>query len=417
MFAFIRELLDSDTLSPHGICLLWQPGLIWTHVVADAIIAASYLSIPIVLASLVLKRDDIAFGWVFWCFVTFIVACGSTHVMSIVTLWLPAYGLEAVLKVVTAAASLGTAIALWFLLPRILALPSPRQLSHVNESLRNRILERDQAVKALEGERVERERTEAMLRQAQKMEAIGQLTGGMAHDFNNLLNIVIANLERAQRQLPRGATLSPLINDAMKGAESAAAMTHKLLAFARNQPLRPVSVDLNGLLRGLSRILLGAFHSRINVRFALASNLWGVRADQNQLECCIVNLAVNARDAMDADSPGRLTFTTANVDRSEAAKLEGLDPAEDYVVTEVADSGRGMTAETIKRASEPFFTTKPTGRGTGLGLSQVLGFAIQSGGHLTIESALGTGTRVRLYLPRHRTVDQSVGPEAMLAAH
>ena len=168
MFDFINKLLDSDTLSPHGICLLWRPELIWTHVVSDALIASAYLSIPIALGYLVSKRDDIAFGWIFWCFVTFILACGTTHVLSIVTLWYPIYGVEAVIKVITALASVATAVVLWPLLPRVLALPSPKQLRAANESLEARVVERDRALVAAEQANIERLKTEEMLRQSQK---------------------------------------------------------------------------------------------------------------------------------------------------------------------------------------------------------------------------------------------------------
>ncbi|MBX9934303.1 MAG: hypothetical protein K2Y56_22765 [Methylobacterium sp.] len=270
MLDFLGSFLDRSSLAPHGICLLWRPELIWTHVISDFIIGVAYFSIPVALGVLVTRRRDIAFGWIFWAFAIFILACGTTHFFSIWTLWVPDYAAEALVKAATALVSLGTAVALWPLLPRALALPSPETLRQANAELRARIAERDAALEALEKSNAERDRAEEMLRQTQKMEAIGELTGGVAHDFNNLLGIVIANLERTARLVTDNAPVSRSIGNAMNGAERAASLIQKMLAFARRQPLHPREVDPNQLIGDLSELLRGALKSAADPAVELA---------------------------------------------------------------------------------------------------------------------------------------------------
>ena len=387
MLDSLRRLWEVENLSPHGICLLWRPELIWTHIVSDTLIALAYFSIPVALATFVSRRRDVAFGWVFWSFAVFITACGATHLMAIWTLYVPDYGLEAMVKIATAAASIGTSLALWHLLPRALALPSPTQLRRANEALRARIQERDQALAALKEAQAERERTEALLRQSQKMEAVGQLTGGVAHDFNNLLAVVLINLDRVERGLPADSRLLAPLRDAMQGAERAASVTHKLLAFARKHPLSPVSTDVNARLASFADLLRGSIGAKIRLETDLAPGLPPLVIDPNQFENAVLNLAVNARDAM--PDGGTLTLRTRPL------------PGGEGVCVEVSDTGTGMPAEVEARAFEPFFTTKPLGQGTGLGLSQVFGFAQQSGGSAAIVPGPGTtpGTTVRLSFP------------------
>jgi signal transduction histidine kinase len=390
MLDFFRSLLESESLSPHGICLLWRPELIWTHVISDTLIGAAYFSIPVALAYFVSKRQDVAFGWVFWAFAVFILACGTTHFLSIWTLWVPDYGAEALVKALTAAASVVTAFALWPLLPQALALPSPAQLRLANEGLQQRIAERDAAIEALHRETAERLRTEEMFRQAQKMEAIGQLTGGFAHDFNNLLTVVIGNLDIVQRKGGAGETVNRAVRNAVAGAEKAALLTQQLLAFARKQPLQPQVVDPNDLATRMGGLFGRTLKDAISLRFDLAPDAWPVLADQNQLESAMLNLLVNARDAL--PDGGRITVATRNI---EAAGEYG-----DCVALAITDTGTGMTDDVKARVFEPFFTTKPLGLGTGLGLSQVHGFMAQSGGRLLLDSAPGEGTTVALHLPR-----------------
>jgi PAS domain S-box-containing protein len=245
----------------------------------------------------------------------------------------------------------------------------------------------------------ERRQIEEQLRQAQKMEAVGQLTGGVAHDFNNLLTVIIGNIENLQRYLPQRAEAQRMIAAIMRAATRAATLTHRLLAFARRQPLEPRPVDINKLVAGMSELLRRSLGETILIETVLAGGLWRTLADPDQLENALLNLAVNARDAM-ADG-GKLTIETANafLDESYAAQHQDVAPGQ-YVMIAMSDTGCGMSAETIEKAFEPFFTTKEVGQGTGLGLPQVYGFVKQSGGHVKIYSELGNGATVKLYLPR-----------------
>jgi PAS domain S-box-containing protein len=258
------------------------------------------------------------------------------------------------------------------------------------------ITERHEAQNALE-------HTREQLAQAQKMEGIGQLTGGVAHDFNNLLTVILGNLESSQRVLQTDPLdpqrLARGVEQARSGAQRAAALTQRLLAFSRRSPLDPKPVDTNRLLGGMSELLRRTLGEQIAIETVLAGGLWRVHIDPNQLEVSILNLAVNARDAM--GDGGKLTIETANthLDEGYAASQFEVVPGQ-YVVICVTDTGIGMDHEVLMRAFEPFFTTKEIGQGTGLGLSQVYGFVKQSGGHVKIYSEVGQGTTVKLYLPR-----------------
>src|SRR6202012_1165435 len=222
---------------------------------------------------------------------------------------------------------------------------------------------------------------EAALRQAQKMEAVGQLTGGVAHDFNNLLTIIVGGLDTIRRAKPDDhARIKRSADMALQGAQRAASLTGRLLAFSRRQPLTPKPLDINVLVRDQTELLHWTLGEQIELEGVLAPRLWTIEADANQLESAILNLAVNARDAM--PDGGRLTIETANtyIDETYATTAPEVTPGQ-YVLICVSDTGCGMNAETLAKVLEPFFTTKPVGQGTGLGLSQVYGFVKQSGGH------------------------------------
>ncbi|MCP3370919.1 PAS domain S-box protein [Bradyrhizobium cajani] len=514
MWAYFERLLDSSMFSPHGICLLWEPELIWLHVVADACIAAAYFSIPFALAILVIKRRDLKFGWVYWAFAIFIMACGLTHVLSIYTLWVPAYGIEGLVKAATAVASVFTAAALWPLLPKILTIPSPFELRQVQAALeeeeikmrdatlllrqvedaqramresvirltavvetavdgvilfdaQNRILLFNPACERLFGYRVDevinrnvgmlmpgeastapdsnatrfatggeavglrkdgsafpmnlsvgqarqdgelifvgivhdlsaRKLTEQQLQQAQKMETVGQLSGGIAHDFNNLLTVMIGNAEHLSEQLKARPDLQRFADDICQSGERGAELTQRLLAFSRRQLLQPQPIDCRGLLDSMLKLLKRTLREDIEIRTASGAGKIQAFADRTQLESAVLNLALNAQDAMPAG--GHLTLSTelATIDEEYRA-LHPEVTSGSYALISVTDDGEGMTPDVIERAFEPFFTTKEVGKGSGLGLSMVYGFAKQSDGHVSIYSEQGLGTTVRIYLPR-----------------
>ncbi|QIO32847.1 PAS domain S-box protein [Bradyrhizobium sp. 1(2017)] len=512
MWAFLERLLDSSMLSPHGICLLWEPELIWLHVVADTCIAAAYFSIPFALAILVTKRRDLKFGWVYWAFAIFIMACGLTHVLSIYTLWVPIYGIEGIVKAATAVASVFTAAALWPLLPKILTIPSPFELRQVQAALeeeeiksrdatlllqqvgeaqramrdsvarltaivetavdgvilfdaQDRILLFNPACERLFGYRANevmgrnvgmlmpepaagsdnparhfatggeavgqhrdgstfpmdlsvgkarqdgelifvgiihdltaRKLTEQQLQQAQKMETVGQLSGGIAHDFNNLLTVIIGNAEHLSEQLKVRPDLKRFADDICQSGERGAELTQRLLAFSRRQLLQPQMIDCRGLLDSMFKLLKRTLREDIEIRTSSGPGTIMAFADRAQLESAVLNLALNAQDAMPAG--GHLTLSTeltAIDDDYRALHPEVASGA--YALISVTDDGEGMTVDVIARAFEPFFTTKEVGKGSGLGLSMVYGFAKQSGGHVSIYSEPGLGTTVRIYLP------------------
>ncbi|HEY8435323.1 MAG TPA: response regulator [Sphingomicrobium sp.] len=267
------------------------------------------------------------------------------------------------------------------------------ELRSLNEQLEQRV----------NAEVARRAEAEEALRQSQKMEAVGQLTGGIAHDFNNLLTVVTGNVGMAQRALDAAnitdARTRRALTGAMKGAERAATLTQRLLAFSRRQPLAPKVVDVDKLVLGMSDLLQRSLGELIKLEIIIAPGLWRIEADPNQLESAILNLAVNARDAM--PKGGDLVIETANarLDENYAASHAEVPPGQ-YVMIAVTDSGTGMSKEVVDRAFEPFFTTKEIGKGTGLGLSMIYGFIKQSGGHVKIYSEEGQGTTIKMYLPR-----------------
>ena len=499
----LMRLFSENSLPPHGFCLLWNPALIWLHATSDIVIGFSYYAIPVALAAVVYNRRDFAFGWLFWMFALFILACGTTHFMEVWVLWHPDYAAQGLIKAVTATASLMTATLLWPLVPKFVNFPTPVQFRRVSELLKSESAERQRAMAQLaeteetfrrlvdgvkdyaifmlntegyvtswnsgavrvegytteeaigshfsrfyppedrqagvpeqalreatttgkheaEAWRVRKdgsrfwasvmidplhdeaghligfaeitrditekrqaedalEQAQAALAQAQKLEAIGQLTGGVAHDFNNLLAAILGSLELLERELgPLTARGHRLLGVVRQAADRGATLTTRLLAFSRKQTLTPQPIDLNKLVAGMSELLRRTLGEQIVIETVLAGGLWQVLIDQNQMESSILNLAVNARDAM--PEGGKLTIETGNTYLdTDYADAHSEVQAGQYVLVAVSDNGIGMSPQVMSRAFEPFFTTREQGKGTGLGLSQVFGFAKQSGGHI-----------------------------------
>ena len=516
--------------TPHGFCLAWQPGLIWLEVASDLLIAAAYFSIPAALLVFLRRRRDLAFKPVFALFAAFIFACGTTHILGAVTLWVPLYWLDGAVKALTALLSVATAAALWPLLPKALALPAPETLRQANVALarqveagaeltarlqesearqrtlysrtpaalhavgadgrlvevsdqwlnlvgceRHEVVGRpvsdfytaDSAVESadhlaalragsflLNGSRrmlckdgrirdveltleVERDtdghlqramaavtdvtaakETEAALeaaqerlRHAQKMQAVGQLTGGIAHDFNNLLTTITGSLELLQHRAALDERSGRLAANALDGSRRAARLVSQLLSFSRKQRLEPVHVLAADVVDGIHDLLARSLGSTIALEVRQAPEPWMALADRNQVEAALLNLVINARDAIEdhGASQRSVTIEIANrtLDRATFTGAGGYlyDTPEpprpgDYVSISVADTGAGMTPQVRARAFEPFFTTKPQGSGTGLGLSQIYGFISQSGGAVRLQSSPGAGTLIELLLPR-----------------
>jgi PAS domain S-box-containing protein len=518
----IESLFEATSFQPHGYCLLWQPWLLWSTVVSDALIGLAYFSIPLSLGWFV-TRKKIDFGWLFWMFALFITACGTTHFLDIWTMWHGDYGIVAVVKAITAVASVTTALLLWVSIPKLLGLATPAELKGLNQALSVQISERErmmgvlaasegrfrdlynltpvplasvdekaclidvsdywlemmgcereevvgqpianfmadesaarmtadiwpklmaenalrdipmqfvrksgppvdvllssrverdaqgafvrcysvlvdvtarkQAEDALDREIAERQRMKEMLHQSQKMEAVGQLTGGIAHDFNNLLTAINGNLDLLAIKTAGNDQVSRLIQSADRAVQRGATLTKQLLSFSRRQVLRPESFALNARFDAMETLLKGSLRSDIELVADFETGLWPVEVDPGEFDLAVINVCVNARDAM--PNGGRISIKADNISLAPGANDENVTG--DFVRLAISDCGSGIPPELIGRVFEPFFTTKELGKGTGLGLSQVYGFARQSGGLASIQSKPGQGTTVSIFLPK-----------------
>ncbi len=327
--------------------------------------------------------------------------------MGIWTLWHPDYGFEALVKAVTAMASVATAVALWRLIPLAVALPSPAQLRRVNMELEHRIAERDLAIADFQREKAERERTEEALLQSQKMDALGQLTGGIAHDFNNLLQALQGSLEIISRRAGDPVKVRQIAQGALGASERGAQLTSKLLAFARTKQLKLEPFLVADMAVDMREILSRSTGLTRDLRFELDAGDTPVLTDRTQLELALLNMVINASDATLA---GGQVIVQTEPYRATASDVD-LKPG-DYIKLSVIDNGSGMPPETVRRAFEPFFTTKDVGKGTGLGLSQVYGVARQANGAARIRSELGRGTTVSIFIPQAPGADAVARPPA-----
>jgi signal transduction histidine kinase len=358
------------------------------------------------------RRSDLMlmFRSVFWAIAIFVAVCGVTRLLSILTLWVPAYGIEGVTKGLLALISIGITAGMLLLLPRILVMSTRVQLQQAYAALEEEVRLRRSAEAMVQRFR-EIEATESQVRQSQKMEAIGQLTGGVAHDFNNILTVITGTIEilgEAVKDRPHLAQITDMIGAA---AARGADLTKHLLAFSRRQPLQPRNVDVNAVVVDAARLLRPTLGEQIEIESMLAHDSAPALIDPSQLSTAILNLALNARDAM--PNGGKLTLETKNVvlDENYAAMSSEVNPG-NYVMIAVSDSGEGIPANLLEKVFEPFYTTKDVGKGSGLGLSMVYGFVKQSNGHIKIYSEEGHGTTVKLYLPQAAGVADALPAEA-----
>jgi signal transduction histidine kinase len=383
----------------HGACLTWQPALIWLNAVSDAMIAVAFFAIAFVLGYYVWRRRrEVMFRGLFWAFAIFTAVSGVTRLEEIVTLWTPVYGIEAATKGVLALISVAVTAVVLLAWPRLMVLPTRIQLQQAYAALEEETRQRRNA-EAMVKRFQELEANEAQIRQAQKMEAVGQLTGGIAHDFNNILTVITGTIEilgDAVKDRPHLVQITNLMNAA---ASRGADLTQHLLAFARRQPLQPRSTDVNALIVDAARLLRPTLGEQIEIESMLAHDSAPALIDPSQLSTAILNLALNARDAM--PNGGKLTLETRNVvlDEHYASMNREVKPGS-YVMIAVSDTGEGIPGGVLDKVFEPFFTTKDVGKGSGLGLSMVYGFVKQSNGHIKIYSEEGHGTTVKLYLPQ-----------------
>jgi signal transduction histidine kinase/CheY-like chemotaxis protein len=409
--ALLGDILDMSTLTPHGACLEWKPELIWLNAVSDAMVAIAFFTTAFVLGFYVWRRRrEVMFRGVFWSLAIFAAACGVTRLLSILTLWVPAYDIEGLAKGFLALISIALTAAMLLMRPRLLVLPTRIQLKQAYAALEEEVRQRRKA-EAMVKRFQEIEATESQVRQAQKMEAIGQLTGGVAHDFNNILTVITGTIEILGEAVKDRPHLAQITNMMGAAAARGADLTQHLLAFARRQPLQPRSVDVNALVIDAARLLRPTLGEQIEIESMLAHDSAPALIDPSQLSTAILNLALNARDAM--PEGGKLTLETKNVvlDENYAAMNSEVNPGK-YVLIAVSDSGMGIPASLLDKVFEPFFTTKDIGSGSGLGLSMVYGFVKQSNGHIRIYSEEGHGTTVKLYLPQAAGVADTLPAEA-----
>jgi C4-dicarboxylate-specific signal transduction histidine kinase len=397
------EAMRASSFMPHGMCFLWQPGVLWLHAVSDAVIAVSYYLIPIALIYFVRRRRDLPFNWMFVMFGVFILGCGTTHVMGIWTLWWPNYWIDGFVKAGTAAASVVTAALLWWLLPAMIALPSPEQLRRANEDLAREVGERRRAEAELQRARDELEirvqqRTAELfelqneLAHVLRVTTMGELAASIAHEVNQPLAAVVTNANACQRWLaadpPNAAEAEASLQRIVRDGERASAIVTRIRTFLKKgSPHTAAPEDVNGLVDEVFGLVRDASRRhQVEIRSELGPGLPTINADRVQLQQVVLNLVMNAIEAMKdvANRPRRLTVST----RAE-------EPSQ--VIVSIADTGFGLHKHALDKLFEPFYTTKPSGMGMGLSVSRSI---VEShGGRLWASANRGPGATFTFTLP------------------
>ncbi len=376
MIEFFRGLF-SNHFMPHGMCYLWDPAVLWLSVISEALIAASYYAIPFLLFYFMRKRRDTGLQPILAAFGVFILACGTTHLLGVVTVWNPIYRLDAVIKAITATASLATFAMMFPLMPILVKIPSPAELEMANRNLAREIDERKAAeaeVRKMNEELEDRvakrtaegRKLQDQLIQSQKMEAVGRLAGGVAHDFNNLLTVILGYGEMLRELVEGNEPAFEAVGEVFQAAERASALTNQLLAFSRRQVSMPRVTSLNDVVQNVDRMLRRIIGEDIALGTRLSPGLSPARIDPVHIEQVIMNLAVNSRDAM--PEGGTLTIETADVELTEeyAEGHIGVKTGP-YVMLAVSDTGIGMDATTKSRIFEPFSPPRSWARARALG--------------------------------------------------
>lgn len=374
----------------HGSCQGCEPSLGWLWLGAFAAAAIAYVMSGLALAVLIYRRPDLEFRKVYLAFAVAAIAAGLSHGAAVWMHWQPIPAVATALAVVAAVVSIGSAVALWALVPVVVKLPSATALQSSNDELAEMLAERDAALEEMRAQSLRREQAETALLQAQRLEAVGQLTSGVAHDFNNLLQAVAGNLELIARKPDDADRVVRWSASALNAVERGRALTGQLLVFSRKQQRQVTSIRLVELIAGIKDLLDRAVAPLSQVRVAEIDPSLNVHVDVLQIELAMLNLAFNARDAM--PEGGTLTISAA---RHNGGGVPNL-PEGDYVALTLSDTGTGMTPEACAQAVEPFFTTKQ--EGTGLGLSMAASALRESGGALRIDSEPGQGTAMTLLL-------------------
>ena len=370
---FLRNLFDSKDFMPHGHCYLWRSDVIFVNLLSDSLIVMSYYSIPLILIYFIRKKRDLPFWWMFLMFGVFILACGTTHLMEIWNIWQGTYRLSSLIKLFTGLVSVTTAILLFPLIPKALALRSPTELEAANRKLEHEIKER--------------KRLEDQLIQSEKMAAVGQLAGGIAHEVNNPLGVILGFAQGVVAHLKPNDPIEMPLKSIEREAVRCKELVQNLLTFSRVSKAEKASMDLKEAIDGAFSLVLAQSKVK-NVEVVKAfSDIPRIVANKNQIQQILVNLSNNAIDAM--PNGGKLTIRIKKTDRKER----------DGVEIQVQDTGRGIPPEIRSKIFNPFFTTKEIGKGTGLGLSLVYEMIQKHDGCITVESEVGKGTTFHVFLP------------------